>query len=165
VAAHADGSVTVTGRFSGTADFGGVTLTAAGQYFEIFVARYDASGNVLWAQRAGGVNTDEAYGVAAHADGSVTVTGGFSGTADFGGVTLTAAGELDIFVARYDASGNVLWAQRAGGTWWDRGWGVAAHADGSVTVTGGFRHTADFGGVTLTAAGFSDIFVARICPE
>ncbi len=38
VASHADGSATVTGRFGGTADFGGTTLQSAGDY-DIFVAR------------------------------------------------------------------------------------------------------------------------------
>jgi hypothetical protein len=42
---------------------------------------------------------------------------------------------------------------------------VAAHTDGSLTVTGGFNGTADFGGITLNSAGERDIFVARICPE
>ena len=161
VAAHADGSVTVTGYFNGTANFGGITLTSAG-YSDAFVARYAANGNVLWAKRAGGLYYDEGYGVAAHADGSVTVTGWFYGTADFDGISLTSEGSSDVFVARYDATGNVLWAKRAGGGGTDDcGLGLAAHADGSVTVTGRFFGTADFDGITFSSVGGRDIFLAR----
>ncbi|MDW8335325.1 MAG: hypothetical protein RMM53_14025, partial [Bacteroidia bacterium] len=61
--------------------------------------------------------------------------------------------------------GGWSWAMRAGGT--DEDWGnaVAAHADGSATITGRFEGTADFGGVQLQSAGGNDVFVARVCPE
>ena len=51
-------------------------------------------------------------------NGNIYVTGGFVGTATFATLpaptTLISAGESDIFIAKYDASGNVLWAKRAG---------------------------------------------------
>ncbi|MVM41630.1 hypothetical protein GO730_34775 [Spirosoma sp. HMF3257] len=44
------------------------------------------------------------------------MTGYFHGTATFGNTTLSTTGtdDSDIFVAKYDASGSLLWARRAG---------------------------------------------------
>ncbi len=53
-------------------------------------------------------------------------------------MTLSSAGEIDIFVANYDPNGLLLWAKRAGGTGHDEGSGIAMNAAGHSTVTGFF---------------------------
>ena len=101
------------------------------------------------------------------ADGSTIVTGQFSGTVDFGFFRLTSSGSADIYVAKVDASGEYVWAVRAGGSnssSWDTGRGVSVLADGSAIVTGSFRGTADFGEFTLVGDSLErdDMFVAKI---
>jgi hypothetical protein len=120
-----------------------------------------------WATQAvsdnSGASASEAEAITTLADGSAMATGLFKGTVDFGSTSLTSAGNNDIFVTRTDPSGAFLWAVRAGGTGNDGGYGVSALADGSAIVTGQFRGTATFGGITLTASGGSaDIFVAKV---
>ncbi|MBI3502643.1 MAG: SBBP repeat-containing protein, partial [Bacteroidetes bacterium] len=111
----------------------------------------------LWAQHAGGTSYDEGRSIATDANGNVLVTGIFqSSTITFGTTTLTNAnaGYPDIFIVKYDASGNVLWAKSAGGTSADYGYGIAADANGNVLVTGYFLSPAiTFGTTTLTNAG------------
>ena len=92
------------------------------------------------------------------ADGSTIVTGQFSGTVDFGFFRLTSSGSADIYVAKVDASGEYVWAVRAGGSnssSWDTGRGVSVLADGSAIVTGSFRGTADFGKFTLVGDAYN----------
>ncbi|MFQ5510416.1 MAG: FlgD immunoglobulin-like domain containing protein, partial [Candidatus Krumholzibacteriia bacterium] len=101
------------------------------------------------------------FSVAVDASGNVIVTGYFQGTVDFGGGPLVSAGNLDIFVAKYDASGVHQWSQRFGSTSPDAGFAVAVDASGNVIVTGYFRGTVDFGGGPLVGAGTSDIVVAK----
>jgi hypothetical protein len=151
----------VTGSFQGTATFGSTTLTSAGSY-DAFVAKIDASGTYLWATKAGGTATDEGSGISTLSDGSAIVTGSFSGTATFGSTTLTSAGSQDVFVAKIDAAGAYVWATQAGGVSTDQGRGVSTVSDGSAIVTGYFQGTATFGSTTLTSAGSSDVFVAKI---
>jgi hypothetical protein len=57
-------------------------------------------GSPLWSKRFGGASSDQALGVAVEGNGSVAVTGVFSGTVDFGGGPLTSAGGSDIFLLR-----------------------------------------------------------------
>ena len=178
IAANADGGLWTAGRFEKDAVFGAddenrTTLASAGEW-DLFVARYNSGGTPAWVKSAGGNYTEGAGGIAACDDESVVVTGAFGwgrdSTAVFGWgtdseVTLTSAGSIDLFVARYDGNGALKWAKSAGGDYADAGTAVAALADGSVVVTGIFWDKAVFGRgestqVELTSAGFSDIFVA-----
>jgi len=179
VAALADGSCVVTGRFADTATFGEgspnqTVLTAAGDY-DVFVARYASDGALMWAKRAGGPSGDLSSGAAALADSGCLVTGWFAGTAVFGAgeanqTALTTAGGNDMFVARYAGDGSLVWARRAGGTTGDLGRAVAALAGGGCVVTGQFSGTATFGAgeqheTVLGAAGGEDVFVAEYASD
>jgi hypothetical protein len=104
---------------------------------------------LLWVTRAGGVETDESTGIATTERDSY-VTGRFRGTATFGEgepneTTLTSAGGSDIFVAKYDRDGALLWATRAGGGSLDFRLGIATTERGDSYVTGAFEGTATFG--------------------
>ena len=161
VSVLADGSSIVTGEFYGTATFGSTTFTSAGG-FDVFVAKLDASGNYEWATAAGGTSSDFGKDVFVLADGSSIVTGYFDSAAVFGSTTLTSAGRDDVFVAKLDASGNYEWATPAGGKDSDYGSSISVLPDGSSIVTGYFQDTATFGSTTLTSAGGSDVFVAKL---
>ena len=175
IAVDGSGHSYVTGFFVGSATFGAgetneTTLTGTGS-FDIFVAKYDASGELVWAKRAGGTSDDGGVGIALDGAAHSYVTGQFVGSATFGPgetneTTLTSAGSDDIFVAKYDASGDLVWAKRAGGTGFDEGRGIAVDGSGNSYVTGRFNDLATFGPggtneTTLTSAGSDDIFVAK----
>jgi hypothetical protein len=72
------------------------------------------------------------------------------------------AADPDVFVAKLNADGTWAWATKAGGTGTDYGNSVSALADGSSIVTGYFTGSAIFGSTSLTGAGGSDVFVAKI---
>ncbi len=170
VAVDASGNAFVVGIFSSTTiTFGSTILTNAGGY-DIFLAKYDASGNVLWAKNAGGINDDEANSVAVDTLGNIYITGFFSSpTITFGSTTLTNVGDTnsssgqDIFLAKYDAEGNLLWAKSAGGISYDRAISVAVDASGNAYLTGGYNSpTISFGSDTLINVSSSeDIFLAK----
>ena len=130
IAADRMGNCYATGWFIGTATFGGTTLTSSGEG-DIFVAKYDRAGKVLWARRAGGGSFDEGSGIAVDDTGNCYVTGYFSGTATFGGATLTSGGNGEVFVAKYDSAGNVIWVKHGGGTDEDHGNGIAVDGMGN----------------------------------
>ena len=169
VTTDASGNVYVMGYFySPTITFGTTTLTNAGTtgYSDMFIAKYDAAGNVLWAKSAVGIDSDRGYSVTTDASGNVYVTGSFdSPTITFGTTTLTNAGTTgysDMFIAKYDAAGNVLWAKSEGSTSYDEGYSVATDASGNVYVMGYFYSpTITFGTTTLTNAGSVDMFIAK----
>jgi len=163
IATDGSGNSIVTGWFRGTATFGDTTLTSAGSG-DIFIAKYDGEGNFLWVEQAGGTDSDLGLAIATDGSGNSIVTGDFSGTATFGDITLSSAGSEDIFIAEYDGDGNFLRVRQAGGTNTETGAAIATDASGNSIVTGEFRGTATFGDTTLTTAGSSDIFIAKLGP-
>jgi hypothetical protein len=166
LAVDSNGDVVVGGSFMGTVDFGGGSMTSAGDlgYLDGFVAKFSgASGAHVWSKRLGSAGQDEAVmGVAVDGSGNSLVTGHFSNSVDFGGGALASAGGKDVFLAKYTASGVHVWSKRFGGTLGDTGNSVAVDGSGNVAVTGNFSGAIDFGGGTLVSSGTQDLFLAKL---
>jgi hypothetical protein len=158
----ASGNCAITGEFQGSAAFGSTTLTSINSLPDIFIARFDASGNVLWAKSAGGSANDFGRNIAVDGSGNSYFAGEFEGSASFGSTTLTTSGGVDIFMAKYDAAGNAIWAQRAGGSLEDRAAGIALDGNRNPYISGYFVGEASFGSTTITSTGVSDIYVAKL---
>jgi gliding motility-associated-like protein len=158
------GDIYVTGYFAYQITFGAYTLMS-GSPSTIFVVKYDASGNSLWAKSAGNGNGDVAYSVATDAFGNAYVTGAFtSSSITFGTYTLLNAGGTNVFLVKYDASGNVLWARSAGGTKDDEGYCLAADVLGNIYLSGGFTSSSiTFGSITLPfpAGGIDPMVIVK----
>ena len=87
---------------------------------EVFVAKYNFAGTVVWAKRAGGTADDFGNAVALDAAGNTYITGYFQSTnINFSGTVLTNSGSADVFVAKYNSAGTLIWAQAEGGSGYD----------------------------------------------
>ncbi len=180
----ASGTIYITGYYDMISpDFdpsaGGTTLLGTNGTAHIcFDARYDTDGNLIWAIAFPGSiatgGTAVGQGIAVDASGNTYITGYFTGTVDFdmavGTPNLVSAGVADVFIAKYDASGNYVCAGRMGSSTAsgnDIGYAIAVDATGSnVYTTGYFSLTADFNpdpGVVnnLVSAGGHDIFYGK----
>ncbi len=143
-----------------TATFGNFTLTGNGDYDWLLV-KYDSFGNVVWAKNGGSTADDIAYGVGLDPAGNVYLTGHFSGTMTVDGVTLTSSGLFDVFLAKFNSSGALLWLKRAGGTGSDISHGLVVDGLGNVAIAGEFQGTAKFDARSIKAAGLGDAFIAK----
>ena len=165
VAVDSSGNVYVAGDFSGTASFGTNVFTSSGTE-DMFLLKYDPAGNLLWARKGGGSGHDFGLGLAAGSN-YCYVAGTYQNVAAFSGTNVSTAGGYDIFIAKYDGAGNLLWIQSAGGAGNDQALGIASDNLGRCRVTGYFTSTnASFGGVTLTNASlfYTDAFVSNYDP-
>jgi Tfp pilus assembly major pilin PilA len=154
VATDANGNVYLSGGFvSSSITFGSTTLNNSGSD-DVFLTKYDAGGNVLWAKKGRGSGSDYAINISMDVSGNIYVLGNFlSGTITFGATTLSNSGANDIFLTKYDANGNVVWAQKAGGTSDDYSTGIATDASGNTYVTGISIRFDHFGSLALNNSG------------
>jgi hypothetical protein len=169
------GNIYTTGHFQDVVDFdpgiGTFNLTANSGY-DVFVAKLNSSGNLIWAKQIGGTSNDEGLSLVVNSKGSVFVTGYFGSTCDFNPDTsvvynLTSAGSSDGYICMLDSSGTFGWAGRMGGTGVDYGESVSLHAQNSISITGHFSNTADLNpkpldSLIVTSAGSKDIFLVRL---
>ncbi len=141
----------------------GIYGLAASGYDDIFITKFDASGNTVWAKRVGGSGNDIGQNISIDANGNSYITGYYaSPSITFGSTTLTNVGGNDIFVVKYDASGNVAWAETAGGSSNENGMGIATDVGGNTYVTGQFQSSSlTFGATTLTNSGGDDYFIVK----
>ena len=112
------GNVYATGFYSNNCVFGTTTYTTnSGTFLDVYVAKYDPSGNVLWAkQGTHSGSASQGLGICADNTGNVYATGNFDSpsTFTFGTYTLTnnsVSGYNDAYLVKYDPNGNVIWAQ------------------------------------------------------
>jgi hypothetical protein len=162
-ATDAFGNVYVAGSFySPTMTVGSTTLTNAG-LTDIYLIKYDASGNVLWAKKAGGSGGDWASGLATDFAGNVILVGYYYNTTMLiGTITLPTAGQYDFFYAKYDAAGNLLWAKRGGGTQNDHAASVTTDASGNIGIAGTFHSPGmTSGSASVSNLGAGDAFVLK----
>ena len=140
IALDINGQVYITGRYSGTPNFGSYALPATYQYStNIFVAKLDPSGNWLWASWAGGNGWNWGKSIAVMGNGCF-VTGSNDNMTVFGTHPLNNRG---IFVAKLDLNGSWIWA--SGGTCENSlGNAIIADAGGNCYLTGDFRGAASF---------------------
>ena len=172
LALTADGGVVVAGAFTGSTDFdpgeGSTTLTATKGRRSLFVAEYDADGELVWAQAVTGKGNFLPAAVAVRGE-QIVVAGSFNGTLDFdpgdGVFNLKSAGSYDVAVVRFDADGQWLSAGRIGGRSDDRARDVAIDSAGRVHLVGQFKKTIDAdpgsGVLALTSAGSNDGLIVR----
>jgi hypothetical protein len=160
-----DGTTYVTGTFTGSASFGSTRLISAGGS-DLFLAKYDPRGALLWVVRGGGTSQDDGVSVTTLADGTAYVGGSFRGTLTIGTTSVTSAGSVDAFLAKFSANGALLWVVSGGASGEEQVAGVSAVPDGSgIYMTGEFGYSTTFGATTLTsngaAAGAWDIFLVK----
>ena len=164
------GNVYVTGRFSGPhIIFDQDTLTnSVSYYFDYFIAKYDPNGVLQWVKNSGGTNDDRGLAITIDAIGNVYAAGTFkSPTITLGNYILTNNGNgwQDIFIVKYDLSGNLVRAMHFGGGGDDMGVAMAIDGNYNIYLTGGFSSPViTFGTYTLTlpANSYANYFVVKM---
>jgi hypothetical protein len=158
----ANNNIYCTGVFYGTCYFDNDTLYSLGVN-DIFLAKYNASGNEVWSKRIGGnnpMNFDEWAGqiVIDNANNCLYLSGTFYGSLTIDSYTIYSSGGLDMFLAKFDLNGNCLWLKRAGSPLEDLLGTVSVDPNGNIYWTGYFHYTA---GLVDTASVPTGWFLAK----
>jgi hypothetical protein len=155
-----NGNVYLTGIFYQNLTIGNTTLSNSGGA-DIFLVKYDKNGSFLWLKKAGGSGYDVVEEIEVDSSGNIYMTGYFYGTADFNNLSLTSGGASDVFLAKYDTNGEIIWVKKAGGSNSDTGKSLFIGENEDVYLTGDFSGVSSFNNTSVTSAGGTDVFIAK----
>lgn len=166
------GDIFVTGEYRLTVDFDPSASTfnlSSNGGAEIFIQKLSNNGDFVWTKSIGGTGFDSGGGISGDIDGDLYLTGRYQDTVDFdpsgASLNLVSNGSYDMYIAKFDTSGNFLWAESIGGSDSDQGSFITNDNVGNIWVSGFFGDSADFdpssGTSILTDNGNGDIFIAK----
>lgn len=160
------GNIFAVGEFEDTCYWESIMKTTPGpEVNNMFIAKYDTSGNVTWVKTLSttGVIHSRGYGVSCDESGNVYACGGTKGDTYFeGNYLFTSNGDYDGTIVKFDSNGNYIWGRRLGGAESDKAYAIASDRNGFVYVTGYFVGTAEFSSsVDLNGNGHTEIFLAK----
>jgi hypothetical protein len=171
-----NGNIFISGFFAGACDFdpsSSSVLVNTNGYFDAFIAKYDNNGNYLWAHNIGGSRNDESFSVSTDLQGNCYVSGNFIDTVDFDPTmstyNLISTGFVNTFIAKYNATGNFVWAKKLGSNGQVKGKSIHIDVQGNVVSTGDFNGQCDFDPgpsmYNLNSSSNSDIYVSKLDPN
>ncbi len=138
--------------------------------YDAFIAKYDKNGVYIWSSAIQSNDFDMASSVATDKDGNAYLCGSFSGTntnfsSGSNSLILSSLGASDIFISKYDANGNIIWAKNMGGPDNDQATDVKLDNQGNIVVTGTYRGSANMGDnvnpAWLISMGDADCFFTK----
>lgn len=167
------GNIYVMGLIFDSVYFNSNLLVVGGPKYNnygVFIAKYDSTGNLIWARQSKSVDTSSysgttsfvSSGTAISADnaGNVYVTGPFIGSVSFG-THILYSDSMDIFLAKYNSNGNADWVLEGNrldsNNWW--GYSVATDTLNHVYLSAGIflRYSYDYSNQAKIVFG-SDTF-------
>ncbi|MDD4671379.1 MAG: T9SS type A sorting domain-containing protein [Bacteroidales bacterium] len=153
------GYLYVGGALIGTMTANGTDYTSTGSGDIIILQLNTSDGTVEWVRKGGGIGDDQLRSIKAIDNnifviGYVQGTGTIDSTATSQSSSYTAAGS-DIFAARYNAEGRLLWKTIIGGPGWDSGYGIQIH-ENIMVCSGYFSSSVTFNESTITSGGGYD---------
>lgn len=146
IARDSSANIYITGSTGGSLDGN----TSSGR-LDVFLSKFDSTGNKLFTRQFGTTGDDIGYGAAVDKGGNVYATGstgGIAGTSVFS----------DIFLAKFDPSGGSLFTSQFGTPFSDTGFGIAVDSSANAFITGSTVGNLD-GNIST---GLSDIFLVKI---
>jgi hypothetical protein len=132
-----DGNLYLTGHFnSPVLTLGTTTLTRTSTQ-DIFLTKYNTNGNLLWAKKAGNSSYNVSTGLTIDSDNNSYISGAYFNSITFGNLPqLVSQGNQDVFLTKYDATGNAIWSKSNGGIYNDFGFALTSNQSNEVFLTG-----------------------------
>ena len=174
------GNIYMAGVYTGTLAIGTHVYTSLGEQ-DVYVAKYNSSGQPLWVKTGGSIAKETVGGIAIDTTGNIYVTGSFGAhtiyptvytdTAYFDNDTIMSKGQEDVFLAKYTNSGTLIWLRGYGSAYNDAGTSLVSNHAQKITLTGTFSSfgptspchgVINFDNLSATSAGDGEIFIVSV---
>jgi hypothetical protein len=156
--------IVLAGTYNGPLAWGTTTLSNVGND-DIFLLQYDLSGNKEWIKGFNGISTDNVAALKTDILGNLYLLGSMGNRLWLGNQVLTNASSSNVFVAKFDPTGDCIWAKVLNSNNSIYGIGLSATIINGFTklcVSGYFQGTnVQFGHTKLTS-GNTNMFLATL---
>ena len=173
----ASANLLITGAFADSIDLDPGTNSSyaygnSSVFYDLFFVRLDSTGNFAWGKSITSTGNLNSSGITADYNGDLIVSGQYVGTIDLdpgaGVLNKTSNGIYDIFVAKYDQTGNLIWGTSFGSPNSEDPWQTTVDDNNNIYLSGTFQDTMDIttvsGNVKLVSNGAGDAFVMKLDP-
>ena len=174
ICADGSGNMTTTGitTSSGNIATSGANQTSYAGNTDIFIAKFNTSGQIIWSTYYGSTGDDEAFGITSDGGNNniiIGFTNSTSGLSTSGALYQGAygGGASDAIMAKFNSSGVIQWASYFGGTNSDYGYAIVSDTNNNIIISGFTSSTttiATSGSYQTTNAGAQDGFIAKFTP-
>lgn len=162
IATDSRNGVYVLGQFTGSINVNGQVLNSAGGS-DIYIVKYDTTGNLQWAKGFGGTANEEAKDIKTDRSGNLVLSGNFEGSVMFGSTLLTTTGASDVCIVKLQPDGTVLWAKQFTGSLADYGGALICDEQRNIYTTGIYlSNNFDIQGSSFTAPKTSNVFYCKL---
>lgn len=135
---------------------------------DAFIVKIDArSGKPIWAKGSTGTSNEGANAIAIDKSGNLYVAGVFNSNVKFGNITSTGSGLENMYIAKFNTQGGLIWLKMAGGLAQTRvsPKDIKIGDDNNLYITGSLRGSVNFGNINVKSinsnTSTSDVFVAK----
>lgn len=132
----------------------GCVITKEGVLSNVFIAKYDFEGNQQWFRQLSAEKREGLRNVAVDGEGNIYAVGYTQGSS-FG----DNLGMLDIIVAKYSTTGELVWGKQFGTDKYEVGCGIIVDSQGNVYIAGWTD-----GSFFTTNTGEEDAFIFKLKP-
>ncbi|MFM7079072.1 MAG: T9SS type A sorting domain-containing protein [Bacteroidota bacterium] len=153
--------IVMNGSFEGSILLGNNQTITSVAVSDFMLIKFDSQGNVIWGKSGGSTNTDQGFALDTDAQGNIYSTGIIGATATFGTVNISNNQNLNMFIAKHNASGVCQWVKMAGDILDDMGLDIATDAAGSSYVTGYVSGNPTFGTTPFPGVVAKEAYVAK----
>ena len=126
------------------------------------IVKLSENGEIQWIRGEGGNKSDRLNSVNLTLDGGYIVSGIFSSDIiQLGDLVLNNKGKEDGIIIKYNADGEIEWANSIGNQENDNLIGIIEDNNGEFIATGTFKETLQINNMAIESIGEEDIFIAR----
>jgi hypothetical protein len=159
------GNVYTTGNFSGKLSISGMDTIESENKNDCFISKYDKNGKILWVKTISGISDETGNSITIDNNQDIIIVGNFYKEIKIAKTKIKAKGNADIFIAKYNKQGVLLWYKILGSYGMDDAHQVKIDNSNNIYVAGRLSHSIKVDNVILKSHGGIDGFIMKLNTE
>lgn len=151
----------VSGLFRDSTVIAGQTFYGKG-FFDIYLAAFDGQGVAQWGKSIGGPGRETPIDISIDAQDNILLTGNYEGGLILSpNDTTWGAGREDIFLVKYNSTGQQQWLKMFGGAYDDFAKSTITDPNSNIYMAGWFSDSIEIDGIQYKGITEEDAFITK----